>query len=93
MVRDLPGTLRHVNGLLAAEGLFISKTPCVGDMNPLLRLAPPPMRAIGVAPYAGVLRAASLIQQIRAVGFDILATESYATKGNDNRCYIVARKK
>lgn len=51
------------------------------------------MRAIGVAPYAGVLRAASLIQQIRAVGFDILATESYATKGNDNRRYIVARKK
>lgn len=93
MVRDLPGTLRHVHGLLAAEGLFISKTPCVGDMNPLLGLAPPPMRAIGVAPYAGVLRAASLIQQMRAAGFDILATESHATKGNDNPPYIVARKK
>ncbi len=93
LVRDLPGTLRHIHGLLAAEGLFISKTPCVGDMNPLLRLALPPMRAIGLAPYAGVFRAAALIQQIRAAGFDVLATENHATKGNDNRPYVVARKR
>jgi len=93
LVRDLPGTLRGIHGLLAARGLFISKTPCIGDMNPLLRLALPPMRAIGVAPYAGVFRAAALIQQIRATGFDILAAENHATKGNDNRPYIVARKK
>jgi SAM-dependent methyltransferase len=39
LVRDLPGTLRRIHVLLAAEGLFISKTPCVGDMNPLIRLA------------------------------------------------------
>jgi hypothetical protein len=79
--------------LLAAEGLFISKTPCVGDMNPLLRFALPPMRAIGMAPYAGVFRAADLSQHISAAGFDILATENHATKGNDNRPYIVARKR
>jgi ubiquinone/menaquinone biosynthesis C-methylase UbiE len=93
LVRDLPGTLRCVHGLLATEGLFISKTPCVGDMNPLLRFALPPMRAIGLAPYAGVFRAADLSQQISAAGFDILATENHATKGNDNRPYIVARKR
>lgn len=53
LVRDLSGTLRRIHDLLAAEGLFISKTPCVGDMNPLLRLALlPAMRAIGKAPYA-----------------------------------------
>ncbi len=93
LVRDLPGTLRTIHGLLAAEGLFISKTPCIGDMNPLLRLALPPMRAIGVAPYAGVFRATMLVQHIRAAGFDILAMETHATKGNDNRPYIAARKK
>ena len=93
LVRDLPGTLRRIHTLLAAEGLFISKTPCVGDMNPLLRLALPVMRAIGMAPYAGVFRAAELSQHIGAAGFDILATENHATKGNDNRPYIVARKK
>ncbi len=33
LVRDVPGTLRRIHALLAAEGLFISKTPCVGDMS------------------------------------------------------------
>lgn len=94
LVRDLPGTLRRIHALLAAKGLFISKTPCVGDMNPLIRFALlPAMRAIGKAPYAGVFRAADLSQQICAAGFDILATESHATKRNDNRPYIVARKR
>ncbi|AZO65623.1 MULTISPECIES: class I SAM-dependent methyltransferase [unclassified Mesorhizobium] len=94
MVRDLPGTLRRIHALLAAEGLFISKTPCVGDMNPLIRLALlPAMRAIGKAPYAGVFRAADLSQHICAAGFDVLATESHATKGSDNRPCIVARKR
>jgi ubiquinone/menaquinone biosynthesis C-methylase UbiE len=93
LVRDLPGTLRRIHALLAAEGLFVSKTPCVGDMNPLIRLALPAMRAIGKAPYAGVFRAADLSQHISAAGFDILATENHATKGNDNRPYIVARKR
>lgn len=94
LVRDLPGTLRRIHALLAAEGLFISKTPCVGDMNPFIRLALlPAMRAIGKAPYAGVFRATDLSQHICAAGFDILATESHAAKGNDNRPYIVARKR
>ena len=94
LVRDLPGTLRRIHALLTAEGLFISKTPCVGDMNPLIRFALlPAIRAIGKAPYAGVFRAADLSQHICAAGFDILATESHATKGNDNRPYIVARKR
>jgi ubiquinone/menaquinone biosynthesis C-methylase UbiE len=94
LVRDLPGTLRRIHALLNVEGLFISKTPCVGDMNPLIRLALlPAMRTIGMAPYAGVFRAADLSQLMRAAGFDILANEKHATKGNDNRPYIVACKR
>ncbi|MEW6639897.1 MAG: class I SAM-dependent methyltransferase [Pseudomonadota bacterium] len=93
LVRDLPGTLRRIHAMLAAGGLFISKTPCVGDMTPLIRLVLPAMRMIGKAPYAGVFRAVELRQQIVAAGFDILASESHATKGRDNRPYIVARKR
>jgi len=51
------------------------------------------MRAIGKAPYVGVFRATELSQSIWAAGFDILATESHATKGNDTRPYTVARKR
>ncbi|MDP3692439.1 bifunctional 2-polyprenyl-6-hydroxyphenol methylase/3-demethylubiquinol 3-O-methyltransferase UbiG [Bradyrhizobium sp.] len=94
LVRDPPATLRRVHALLSADGLFISKTPCLGDMNPLIRLALlPAMRAIGKAPNVSVFRATELSQLISAAGFDILATEDHATKGNGARPYIVARKR
>ncbi|MGC4389255.1 class I SAM-dependent methyltransferase [Agrobacterium sp. M50-1] len=93
LLRDLPDTLQHIHSLLAPQGLFITKTPCVGDMNPFIRLVLPAMRLIGKAPYAGVFSTVELGRHIDASGFDILATEIHATKGNDNRPYIVARKR
>lgn len=94
MVRDVPGTLRRVHTLLAPEGLFISKTPCLGDMNPLISLVLlPGMRAIGKAPHVSVFRQAEFCQLVSAAGFDILSTENHATKGNDRRPCIVARKR
>jgi ubiquinone/menaquinone biosynthesis C-methylase UbiE len=94
MVRNVPGTLRRIHSLLAAEGLFISKTPCLGDMNPLIRLVLlPGMRAIGKAPYVSVFRQAELCRMVSDAGFDILATENHATRGNDRRPCIVARKR
>jgi 2-polyprenyl-3-methyl-5-hydroxy-6-metoxy-1,4-benzoquinol methylase len=93
LVRDLPGTLRRIHDLLAPQGLFISKTPCVGEMNLLIRLALPVMRAIGKAPYAGIFRMAELTAFISEAGFDILASEIHATNRNDSRPYIVARKR
>lgn len=93
LVRDLPGTLEHIRGLLVEGGLFISKTPCIGDMNPLLGYAAlPVMRALRLAPYAAVFSAAELNERVSAAGFQILAVESHATKGKDTRPYIVARK-
>lgn len=72
----MPGTLRCIHSLLAPGGLFISKTTCVGDMNPCIRLALlPAMRAIGKAPYAGVFETAALGEHICGAGFDILTTE------------------
>ena len=93
LVRDVPGTLRRVHGLLAPGGLFISKTPCLGDMNPLLSLALPGMRMIGKAPYVSVFRQAELRERVSAAGFEILAAENHASRGNDRRPCIVARKR
>lgn len=93
MVRDVPGTLRHIHSLLAPGGLFVSKTPCLGDMNSLLGLVLlPAMRAIGKAPHVSVFRQAELCQFVSSAGFDILATENHATRGSDRRPCIVARK-
>jgi len=93
LVRDLAGTLERVRGLLAEGGLFISKTPCIGDMNPLVGYAAlPVMRALRLAPYAAVFSAAELKERVSAAGFQILAIETHASKGKDWRPYIVARK-
>ncbi len=94
LVRDLPGTLRRIHVLLASDGLFVSKTPCLGDMNPLIRLALlPVMRATGLAPHAGAFSTAELVRLVASAGFEVVATENHATKGNDVRPYIVARKR
>ena len=53
----------------------------------------PAMRALGKAPHAGIFRQIELRQEITAAGFEILKIENDATKGNDNRPYIVARKR
>lgn len=92
LVRDLPSTLRSIHALLVPGGLFISKTPCLGDMNPLIKLALPLMQMIGKAPYAGVFSGQELNDLIAAAGFDIVSTERHASKGKDSRPFIVARR-
>jgi ubiquinone/menaquinone biosynthesis C-methylase UbiE len=93
MVRDVPATLSRIHALLAPDGLFIAKTPCLGDMNPLIRhVLLPVMRALGKAPYVSVFGQARLCQLGSAAGFDILAMENHASRGNDRRPWIVARK-
>lgn len=93
MVRDVPVTLWRIHNLLVGGGLFVSKTPCLGDMTPLLsRVLLPGMRAIGKAPYVSVFKEADLCALVAAAGFEILAVEDHSTKGKGNRPWIVARK-
>lgn len=94
LVRDVPATLRTVHALLAPGGLFVSKTACLGDMNPLIRLILlPAMRAVGKAPHVSVFTGKQLESMIAEAGFEIVAREDHATKGRDTRPFIVARKR
>lgn len=92
LVRDVPGTLRSIHALLKPEGLFISKTPCVGEMNPLIRLAIPAMRAVGLAPHVSAFDKVALEQLVKGAGFEVLAREDHASKGKDARPYVVSRR-
>ncbi|MDD7969948.1 class I SAM-dependent methyltransferase [Roseinatronobacter alkalisoli] len=93
LVREPETTLRNIHGMLRPGGLFISKTPCLADMNFLLRnVLLPCMRAVGLAPYVAVMNADTLIRLVDATGFEILAKESHAAKGKDARPFIVTRK-
>ena len=84
--------LARLRRLLKPGGLFISKTPCLGDMNPLIRLVVPAMQMIGQAPYVAVFSAAELERKIAAAGFEVVERERHASKGKDARPFIVARK-
>lgn len=93
LVRDLDATLKAVHDLLGPGGLFVSKTACVGDMNPVFRLLLPVMRALGKAPHVTLLGVEALKARLVAAGFEIVAVENHATKGGEARPYIVARRR
>jgi ubiquinone/menaquinone biosynthesis C-methylase UbiE len=97
LVTEREAALRGVHRLLRPGGLFISKTPCLKEMNPLMRivlpLAVPVMQLIGKAPNVVTsLSAANLEREIVAAGFEIVELARHGTRGKDVRPFIVARK-
>ena len=92
LVRDVPATLQSIRSLLEDGGLFISKTGCVGEMNVFLRMAIPVARLVGKAPNISTFCEPDLVRMITAAGFEIVEKEMHASKGDDHRPFIVARK-
>ncbi|MDC0674370.1 class I SAM-dependent methyltransferase [Nannocystis radixulma] len=94
LVSDLDAALTSVENTLAPGGLFISKTPCIADMNPLLgKVLLPVMRLVGKAPPVLCFRAPDLQAALTRHGLEIVAVEYHGTKGKDLRPFIVARKR
>lgn len=93
LVGDREAVIAHAYQLLKPGGLFISKTPCIAEMNPLIRLAVPVARLIGKAPYVSFFAAATLERDIEAAGFTILERARHGTTRKDPRIFIAARKR
>jgi hypothetical protein len=96
-VADRAATLKSVHRLLRPGGLFISKTPCLKEMNPLMRivlpLALPLMQLVGKAPGVVAFQSAEdLEREIAAAGFEIIERARHASRGKDVRPFVVARK-
>jgi len=92
LVTDRKAVLRGVHRLLRPGGLFISKTPCLKEMNPLVRIAVPLMQLIGKAPHVTFLSADDLEREIAAAGFEIVERARHGSSGKDVRPFLVARK-
>ena len=94
LVSDLDAALDSVVAALKPGGRFISKTPCLGEMNWLIAaLLIPVLRAIGKAPSVLVFDAAQLRSSFERHGLVIEATERHGSKRRDVRVFIVARKR
>lgn len=93
LVRDTPATLQKIHSMLRNDGLFISKTPCLGDRNFVMKsLILPTMTVLGFAPYLSTFRSGDLVSMIQTAGFEIVAKESHSSGSDDGRAFIVARK-
>ncbi len=94
LVSDLDQALGQAVRALRPGGVLISKTPCISEMNPLVRWAALPlMRAIGKAPDVLLCLDAEQLQAAMVrQGLQIEAVERHGTRGRDFRVFIVARK-
>ena len=90
LLPDLTGGLGRIRDGLRPGGLFLSKTPCLAELSPLLRLVVPALRLVGLAPRLAWLRRAELEARIAAAGFDILETADLPARRAQR--FIVARQ-
>ena len=91
LVADRASALAQVHQLLKPGRLFVSKTPCIAEMNPLIRLAVPVMQFVGKAPYVALFSADALEREIEAAGFAIIERARHGSGRKDARIFIVAR--
>ncbi|HYD87675.1 MAG TPA: class I SAM-dependent methyltransferase [Vitreimonas sp.] len=92
LVAARQAALAGVHRLLKPGGLFISKTPCLKELNPLIRLAVPMMQVVGKAPHVAFFSSEEIEREIVAAGFEIVERARHGSRGKDARPYLVARK-
>lgn len=92
LVPDRPAVLAQACRLLKPGGLLLSKTPCLSEMNRLIRLAVPVMRMAGKAPFVSFFTAAELEADFPNAGLAVLERERHGSGRRDARIFIVARK-
>lgn len=92
LVEARAAALASVHRVLKPGGLFISKTPCLADANPIFRAVVPVMRFIGQAPYVAFFSSDELEREIAEAGFDIVERARLGSGAKDARPFLVARK-
>ncbi|HET7538834.1 MAG TPA: methyltransferase domain-containing protein [Polyangiaceae bacterium] len=90
LLRDHSAQLRRIHDLVRPGGLFISKTPCIGDQGVGLRVVIPVLRAFGLAPHVSFVTERSLTTLITSSGFSIRETGMYPSKTRS--FFVVAQR-
>ncbi len=90
LVDDVPKVLARLNDLLAAGGLLISQTPCLGERSWFLRSLIGLLKKLGIAPPILSLTIAELESLVSSSDFEISETKIWDEKMAVQ--WIVARK-
>lgn len=72
LLNDPQPIIRRVRNLLIPEGIFISTTACMGDMNLLLRIVMSFLLRIGLIPELSFFNSSKLINMIEKEDFEII---------------------
>jgi 2-polyprenyl-3-methyl-5-hydroxy-6-metoxy-1,4-benzoquinol methylase len=92
LVSDPVSTLQAIKNLLKPDGILITKTVCLKEMNAAIPLLVKVMRLFGKAPDSvKSFDEPWLIAAHKEADFEILFNERHGTKGKDVRPYIVAQ--
>lgn len=92
LLRDRAAALAHLRRLLKPGGLLITKTTCLTELNPLIRMVIPVMQWVGLAPYLSSFTAETLAKEMAAAGFDVVEQARHGTTARDFRVFLVARR-
>ncbi len=90
LVANLPRTLAAVHDQVKPDGLFISKTVCLGDVNIGVRFFVRSLRLLGIAPPISFLTATQLRWALIEAGFEIVE-QRYFGKGRYNPFFVARR--
>ncbi|MCP3969552.1 MAG: class I SAM-dependent methyltransferase [Rhodobacteraceae bacterium] len=90
LVPDLPGAIARAHELLKPGGLYITKTPCLGQMGWHIRALVPVMQFFGKAPFVDIFTADRLEELIGAAGFEIVEARVFEDAADAR--FIVARR-
>lgn len=88
LVPDAEYALGRIHELLKPGGLFIQKTPCIGES--WVRHILPLMRRFGMAPRVVCLKAPELIKQVELLGFSVSETDRIPAKSPN--VFVVAHR-
>ncbi|KIC52041.1 class I SAM-dependent methyltransferase [Tateyamaria sp. ANG-S1] len=94
LVVDVDAALARVHDLLTPGGLFITKSPCIGERSlgfkfGLLKRLIPLMQLVGKAPYVRFDTIADVDARIARAGFEIIETGNYPMRPPNH--FVVAR--
>lgn len=92
LVRTWREDFAAIHRLLKPGGVFVSKTPCLKEINFAIRLAVPAMQAVGRAPYVAFFSAKELEAAIAEAGFEMLERARHGSRRKDARIFLAVRK-
>lgn len=92
LLPDRRAALRAAHARLKPGGHLVTKTPCLAETTPLLRLLIPAMRLVGMAPRVAFLTADDLERDLVEAGFAVVERARHGSRRRDPRIVLVARK-